>query len=458
MYNIVIHNHNEAEVTPLSAEIAELLSYREKSYTKAQGFRYTQKTLLYKGGYFLSGLVPFLSEKVFASVIEDRRSYPQVSLSVPEFRPGFALRSYQIDYLAECCLARRALVKADPGAGKTAIMAGLIATYRLPTLILAPNNTVIAQLKTELCSMLPISMENDQTIGDHHGSPHIMIALARNLVDAPPELLQSYPLLIADEAHSCAAEQAMSVILASQAPFRFGFTATPVGRSDQRDLVVQGLFGPIIDLVDHEQLKQKGFHPSITLDLYYAGWEGDYVYMEDVLVVHNTRRNEQIVQLAQEAGRTGPVLILVRRIEHGRILHALLEKNPPRGKRVYYVDGESSSTERECVREETKADMVGVIIATAVFAQGLDIPELAVGINAGGGKAPILTEQKLGRISRPYGGTIKRWVDFDDNYTTTFRRHSQERALLYRAHVDHVNFRGFPSEREEHLKQLMEGK
>jgi len=124
-----------------------------------------------------------------------------------------------------------------------------------------------------------------------------------------------------------------------------------------------------------------------------------------------------------------PVLVLVQKIGHGELLEKLALKA---GLIVKFLNGKSSSDIRRGAITLLKQNKVDAIIATVIFDEGIDIPEIRTIILAGGGKSPIKNLQRLGRGLRKTDGKNEvEIVDFYDRGTRWLLSHSRERKNLW---------------------------
>src|SRR3970282_573818 len=119
-----------------------------------------------------------------------------------------------------------------------------------------------------------------------------------------------------------------------------------------------------------------------------------------------------------------------------------------------FVWGETKDTERDQIRKEIRQGKIRVLIASKVFALGIDLPNLEVGINASGGKAEILTGQRLGRMMRTWHDIVKKWIDIFDDYHPKLAAHSKERLLVYKRKQTRINYIGFSPRKKEMLDAL----
>lgn len=441
-YNIVIVNHNFALIHPVTSEVRKLLQCEQRIYRKNLGWKTLVHPLIDVQGSFYTGLVPFVQLNFPGTEVDDQRIWPDLDhgFQVPELTKD--PRGYQIDYLFDALKNHRRIIESDTGSGKTLMMALILTAYDLPTLILVPNKTLLAQLTTELSALIPGS-EFSQASGDGVVLKRRTLGLPSTLTKLSNQDLQQFKVLLCDECHTSAGTRTTDVILRCGAPYRFGFTGTSKGRSDNRDLVVQGLFGPPVKLVQTEKLTEAGYLAPVNIQVYRGWWEASYAHLEEHLIVRNDLRNRMIAELV--SNQKGAILILVHRVEHGKILQEMIPGS-------IFVHGDTESDERERIRIAVQQGQYRVLIASNVFALGLDIPNLEVCINAAGGKAEILAKQRFGRITRPWNESVKKYIDVYDDYHPGLEEHSKERIKYYKGKSKHIQFIGFPPGKQKRLE------
>ena len=135
------------------------------------------------------------------------------------------------------------------------------------------------------------------------------------------------------------------------------------------------------------------------------------VYRE--YIVENDVRNMKIVKIAQKLVEKGRrALILVKNIKHGKTLLSMFPKKTV----IYFVKGNVKSEERNRIRKEFTEGKIDIIIASVVYDQGVDLPNLDALILAGSGKSAGRTLQRIGRVIRAHPGKKDAIViDFIDN-------------------------------------------
>jgi superfamily II DNA or RNA helicase len=443
MLTITILDHNYSHLSDISTGLKQLLSSQSRIFNaRTKRWKVLRNNFIdFDNSTVYTGLVPYIQDNIPATLVIDQRTFPSIDFQVPELTVD--LRDYQIDYLSTALKERRMIIHASGGLGKTTILAALISALKeLPCLILAPGKTIMGQLLVELKKLIP-----GLDLGQYPDIQHrCVIGLAGSLLNVPPEDLRRFQVVMVDEAHCVAAQQAHDVIMATNAAFRFGFTATPTGRSDGRDLVVQGLLGKIVELIDRPTAVSQGYLAQTRVDYHRGSWEGNFHVMEDLLIVNNPLRNN-LIKKAVDSSRASSVLILVHRIDHGKILQEMF------GPKSIFISGDSDMEMREEVRQRVKAGKYKILIASKILSAGTDIPQLELGVYAAGGKSTIETNQSAFRVSRPWNDLAKTWIDIYDSWSTVMEDHSKARLDEYRKQGMPVNLINFPPGMKERLER-----
>jgi len=122
-------------------------------------------------------------------------------------------------------------------------------------------------------------------------------------------------------------------------------------------------------------------------------------------------------------------LILIEKIEHGNILLEMFN-NIKHDKRIIFVHG--SSKNRKTIFKDIKKGKYDIIIASKIYGEGVNFPNLKTLILAGGGKSSVATVQKIGRLLRLFPGKEKAMIyDFNDN-VKYLSKHFQARYEIYK--------------------------
>ena len=240
-------------------------------------------------------------------------------------------------------------------------------------------------------------------------------------------------MTIYDECQMLAAKTLQVINSASEAAYyKYGFSGTPF-RDDNADLLLEAVCGKIIAEVTPTELIKDNYLVKPTIHFlnvpeYIGDISSQYPSIYKTYIVENDTRNDKIIKSAEkliEAGRR--VLILVKNIRHGDILYEQLQKKYV----VYFVKGDIDSDERNKIRQDFIKSKIDLIIASVVYDQGVDLPNLDALILAGSGKSSGRALQRIGRVIRPAKNKKDAIViDFIDN-AKYLLEHSRKRAEVY---------------------------
>lgn len=335
----------------------------------------------------------------------------------------------------EACLSRgRGVVWAPTGSGKTEVIVGLGAMVPCRWLILTHKAQLLSQIQERF---LARTGEEVGICGDGIWQPRrITVATFQTLykgrrLAAVRTLVWEAQGLIVDECHVLPAGTFRAVVsLCPNAFWRFGFSATPFNRRDNRDLLLAAATGPVIFRVKAGVLIERGVlsRPAIRFVLHEQEDAG-VIYTDTyrLLVVESETRNKLIVEIARKAAK--PCLLFVREVDHGRRLARELEGADLR---VAFVHGTDSVHKRKQGIKLLRRNDLDVLIASDIFDAGIDIPEVASVVNAAGGRSPTQAIQRLGRGMRTTEAksSIDFW-DVNDVGSAWLKDHSESRRGAY---------------------------
>jgi len=375
----------------------------------------------------------------------DERVYPDLSdCSVTEIR-GIKLYRYQRMAVVAGLKAKAGVYCMAPGSGKTEVLISLAASLELyPTLWLTHTDTLLNQSYRRFCDRFPHKDIEIGMIGGGVWNPKDITistwqSLYTRLGRARP-VMYAAKVIISDETHRVPADCWYQLLLESQALFRYGCSATPFSRGDGSDLRLHAAIGGIIFTLTPEQgetigvfMRPKVFmveYDRTEVPVFNFDWEPLY----RSAIVHNRRRNKAVIDIAlNEVGEDRQVLILVNRIVHGRELERrLAEKLGYGGDEAVFLQGSTTRGMRDRAVQLFRDKVLKAVVATSIFDEGADIPEIDTVIVAAAGKSKIKAVQRGGRGMRhSKGKTEFRLYDFMDRYHRILLRHSQARASSY---------------------------
>ena len=399
----------------------------------------------------------------------DARGLPKL---VPDYEnlkrkfPDLVFRTGQDQALAFMIGSEHGQLEAPTGWGKTTIMSVLAALY--PTariLICTPGKQLLGNTVSRLISAFGPEVGECSSKKQRKG--RIMVSTYGSLQRAVILMGGEPDIVFVDECHKAAADGFASS-LSSLRLYRkiFGLTATPQGRSDNAELVVETLLGPVIFRVGYDEMVNAGaVCPMRVARVNTAGLvEAPAVQgmsMRTAKLRHaywrNRARNELIARCIAEVpkryalGDDPQVLVLVDTIEHANYLHEYLpDYEVIHGKRDAMIGAMFDIQENEplkCdeLRARFESGTLRKAIATGMWGTGVDFVQLDVLVYASGAPSHITTTQWAGRNSRMRAG--KKFglvIDFSDRWDEWTASRSIRRMGTFKTHgwkIDNITLR-----------------
>ncbi len=296
----------------------------------------------------------------------------------------------------------RGVIQAPTGVGKTIIGIGLLSCFNnLSLLWLCHTKDLMMQTIKEFKRF---GFKSVGMIGDSacEVDKQVTVATRQSFVKLVDDLGDNYDMIIVDEVHHVSGFNTdyFTILTNTVAPLRFGLTATLPDKEESK-LACEGLIGPVVASLSINEGNAIGIiaKPIIrllrVLKNHSVGEIRKYADVYDAGVVHNLTKNRLIIDTAKKHVDKGDsVLILLTRIEHGQNLVAIAREI---GFPIEFVQGSTEGEVRMQIKEALNTKKIKCVIATVVFFEGVNIPELDVIINAAGGKSEIRTLQILGR-------------------------------------------------------------
>lgn len=252
------------------------------------------------------------------------------------------------------------------------------------------------------------------------------------------DVIKSIGAFTFDECHTAPANTAMQLLMSCDAPYRFGLSGTPLDREDKRSIFAIGAIGPVIHRIHPQDLIEAGYlaRPYIHMREVHQEskkktWRG--VYTE--CIVNSKRRNDVLTSAAVVCEK--PAIMFVKEIKHGHILEKKLRKA---GVSCDFVWGNKQTSARDAsVARLVKGD-IDVLIASVIFQEGTDIPDVRSVIVGSSGKSVIAAVQRVGRGMRVVKGKSEFhvWDVFDTGHRT-LKKWAKKRKEAYEAQGYEVN-------------------
>jgi superfamily II DNA or RNA helicase len=260
--------------------------------------------------------------------------------------------------------------------------------------------------------------------------------------------LSTAGLLFYDEVHTVSEARAEMIMRATKA-LRYGLSATPFGRFDNSDKVIEGLFGPVVYQCTYAEAIADG--AVVPIKVYWLncpepdGWR--HYGTHDANYRHGIWRNERMHELVGRLWAAIPeewqALAIVDKLEHMNGLVPAMNgvtcvhaQNSAK-----YFEGNSLVANLRPVKDRERDEIYGRmaagelkrVLSTGIYRQGVNFPQLAILVNLAGMKSDIIAGQLPGRASRPSGDKeYGRIVDFWHPWDTWERQGRQTAGDLLR--------------------------
>jgi superfamily II DNA or RNA helicase len=405
------------------------MSYTQHGYkfTKAHRLGGWDGTvyLMRAKGRFAAGLVPWLIARLAREGIrvevDDQRPEPLPrDTQLAGLRSNVELRPHQLEAIDRALTAERGVIHHPTAAGKTEICVELARRIGRPALVLVHRKDLMYQTAERFMKTLGCGKETIGVIGDGLWEPQVItiatfqtlyMRLKEGVTDVQRWLREEIGQVHVDECHHLPAKSYEKVMAQLwSARWRYGYSATPYKEADPETFFkVASWLGPTVHQVGTEELAERGH--LVPADVFMIRLKPSPVTYKDWTmavqggIVDNYTRNDMIVRLARSLPE--PVVILVERLAHGEYLARELG--------TQFVAGDASTSTRQEAWSALRRGTLKVLVASKIADEGLDLPQIQSLILAGGGKAPHLTVQRVGRGMRVAGGKERIFVfDFLD--------------------------------------------
>ena len=366
----------------------------------------------------------------------------------------FLPRDYQYDAFTHAVENKRAVLISPTGSGKSFIIYLLLRWYTnlhaKKVLIVVPTTGLVEQMYKDFADYGYNSEENCHIIysgKDKDTDKSIVVSTWQSIHKMGPKWFEQFGMVIGDECHGFKAKSLSSIMNKSiNAEYRFGTTGTLDGTQVHK-LVLEGLFGPVHRVTTTAALQEKKTLAKLDIDIIQLQYSKeirdslkDASYQEEIdFLVSCEARNRFLRNLA--CSLDGNTLVLFNLVEkHGKVLRDLIEDKLKNGRRLFYVSGETKTSDREAVRKIVEKQSDAVVLASlGTFSTGINIRNLHNIIFASPSKSQIRVLQSIGRGLRvAEDGRDTRLYDVADDLRSSGKpnftlRHSADRIKIYEA-------------------------
>jgi superfamily II DNA or RNA helicase len=369
----------------------------------------------------------------------------------PKAGEPMELRDYQPEIINRFFANPQCVQEVATGAGKTVITAALadaVSAYGR-SIVIVPNKSLVTQTEEDFVNM---QLDTGVYFGDRkeYNRTHTICTwqslnnLLKNTKNDEAditisEFLEGVVAVIVDETHQAKAD-ALKTLLSgpfAQVPIRWGLTGT-IPKEDYARQSINCMIGPVVGQLSASELQEAGHLAQCHVNIVqlidhveYNDYQSELKYL-----VTNTDRVKYMAQLISKIKDGGNTLILVDRVETGKLLQielsdlfSLLKDRPD----VAFVSGATKATERKEEYDEIATSTNKIIIATyGVAAVGINIPRIFNLVLIEPGKSFVRVIQSIGRGIRK--AEDKDFVQiWDVTSTCKFaKRHLTKRKQFYK--------------------------
>lgn len=367
----------------------------------------------------------------------------------------FQPRDYQYDAIETALKRSRAILLSPTGSGKSFIIY-LIAKYWLQhiaeenaskVLVIVPTTSLVEQMHQDFVDYGHNARDMHRIYSgkDKDTDRAIVISTWQSIYKLPKKWFEQFGMVLGDECHGFKSKSLSSIMnKATEAKYRYGFTGTLDGTQTHK-LVLEGLFGPVYQVTTTKALQDNETLAALDIKVLLLNYPdnvrkefGKQTYQDEInFIIGNESRNNFVRNLA--VSTTGNTLVLYQRVDaHGKPLYDLINNKVEQGRKVFFVSGDTATSDREAIRKIVEKQNNAIIVASlGTFSTGINIRNLHNIIFASPSKSQIKVLQSIGRGLRQSdnGVTTKLFDVADDlhwgkrnNFTLM---HSAERVKIY---------------------------
>ena len=345
------------------------------------------------------------------------------------------LRDYQLELVYRMLMSGGGVLSGATGLGKTHVIKALCNAYShealmqrgTPTIVVAvPDKDITQKNFDDLTKLLPDRNVGLIMSGRSKPSDDIQVITLDSLHKLDAE---DVGVLIVDEMHAASSDTRSQELLRFTKARVWGVSATPDGRFDGKDVVAEGIFGPIVATFTYQDGDRAGClvpvtvywidapEPNIGLDNYLRYKTRDQRYKWGVY--NNRPLNDMVGRVFAGIPAELQALGMLQFTKHmEQVLrgcvnagvsplpaqaHAGTDPAEFPSAAFWHVHA-ISPKERRDIYERMKSGEIRRAVSTHVYKQGVDFPDLRVVLNLGGGGSEIVSKQVPGRASRKVDG------------------------------------------------------
>ena len=219
--------------------------------------------------------------------------------------------------------------------------------------------------------------------------------------------------------------------------YTLGLSGSPF-RNDNATLLMNKLVGMVIYSKPTKELEAEGYITPTKCIFIQNKLENktpgaEYIQNYNESIVQNADRNKTVKSIVEKFRKDKKILILTKSVEHGEILHKLIDKS-------LLINGSTEKHLRKVMFADFKKYPGYTLIGSnQIFSTGIDVPDLDIIINTTANKSKVEVIQTVGRVKRKHmSKAFGYYIDFCDLFNPTFQRGAEERQKILKKYGNEV--------------------
>lgn len=376
---------------------------------------------------FLNELILCCKEYDFPLEFKDLRKSPTLKRDpiTADMLGGITLDDYQLEAIKAALENEVGIVHVPTGGGKTEIMASIIKSYNLPTVIMADQRIVIEQIKERL-ELRDIIDEVGLFYGGSRPNGQKVIVGSIQSLSSPPaslrrknwkqyekrkensakfqEIVKASKLLLVDECDKAVDNRYHKLFMNHyNGRYKYGFSGTPFDKDKPVEaLKLKEHMGSVIYEISRRKLEEVGRIIPIRATMIAVGEDGDrqdrmaYDIAQRELMIDSDTYHQKIKQIVTAFPKDRTMILVDT--NHIEDLGKALEKKINGSIFIY---GKTSNRKRQQAIQAFESGELKCLIGGKILKRGLDIKGGVHNlIICGGGKLHSDFDQKVGRAVR----------------------------------------------------------
>lgn len=373
------------------------------------------------------------------------------------------------------------VVWAPPGFGKTELAAGALCVlnkqYKRALFIV---NGLDLLLQTKERFELRLKCQIGIIGGSQWAPSRITVATIQTLYSAIKDknhehhkelnaMLKATDFIIVDEVHHARSKQIRSILSRANARYCLGLSARPfhayekdIQRMTAEDAIILAYLGPVVyhetatDLIEKGQLAR----PRVLLIPILHPLADEMKWADARKQLYTNQEMLAAIAHLTKAAASADQATLVISGSSLTFNHRIYETLKANQVNVIELCGAVDKELRQDARHDLNTSALRAIVATTIFDEGVDIPNLRQLILGYGGKSLIKLEQRMGRGLRKkqQGKNVAVVVDFIAYGNKHLEKHSRVRIKRYLEEEGYDLYLVNPEKHSRYIRRILKGK